>query len=55
MKLLKCKLCGGEVDIVANHRAVAKKIKCRKCNYSNLSYKDKPMPEIVVIKKNSNE
>jgi hypothetical protein len=35
MKLLRCKLCAGEVDIVGNERSFLKKIKCRKCGYTN--------------------
>lgn len=49
MKLLKCKLCYGEVDIIGNFRAVVKKIKCRQCQYSNIT--EKPAPEVVIIKK----
>lgn len=51
MKLLKCKLCGGEVDIINNHKAVNKIIKCRKCGYSNNKIKSKKVTEIVIIKK----
>lgn len=51
MKLLKCKLCHGEVDIIANYRAVNKTIKCRKCNYTNVSDKEKKSPEVVIIRK----
>lgn len=50
MKLLKCKLCHGEVDIIGNFRAITKKIKCRECHYSNAS-KEKTLPEVVVLKK----
>jgi hypothetical protein len=50
VKILKCKLCDGEVDIIANHRSVSKKIKCRKCKFTNLN--DKPSePEVVIIRK----
>jgi hypothetical protein len=51
MKLLKCKLCHGEVDIIGNFRGVTKKIKCLNCKYSNSSDKEKILPEVVVIKK----
>ena len=51
MKLLKCKLCAGEVDIVGNTRLINKKIKCRKCGFSNLKEDSKKITtEIVVIK-----
>ena len=50
MKILKCRVCDGEVDIVGNHRSVSKKIKCRKCKYTNVV--DKPNePEVVIIRK----
>ena len=51
MKLLKCKLCYGEVDIIGNYRSVNKKIKCRKCHYTNAQEKEKLVTEVVVIKK----
>lgn len=35
MKLLKCKLCRGEMDIVGSERAINKKVKCRQCGFSN--------------------
>lgn len=52
MKLLKCKLCSGEVDIVGNYKAVNKKVKCKKCHFSNLEKNDnKKLTEVIVIKK----
>jgi hypothetical protein len=51
MKLLKCKLCNGEVDIIGNHRAICKKIKCRKCHYTNAHEKEKIITEVVILKK----
>ncbi len=50
MKLLKCKICRGEVEIVNNHRGINKKIKCTKCGFNNIEEKKK-YPEIYVIKK----
>lgn len=52
MKFLKCKVCGGEVDVVGNERAVHKKIKCRKCGITNQS--ESKGPEVVIIRKRSN-
>ncbi len=49
MKLLKCKICLGEVDIVGNDRSINKKIKCRKCGFSNEM--ENKGPEIVVIRR----
>lgn len=48
MKLLRCKICYSEVDIVDNEFSVVKKTKCRKCNYSNETEKG---PEVFVIRK----
>lgn len=49
MKLLRCKLCRGEVDIIGNEKAVQKNIKCRKCGFTNDD--QKLVTEIIVIKK----
>lgn len=49
MKLLKCKLCSGEVDIIGNERSINKKIKCKKCGFTNES--ECKFPEVVVIRK----
>lgn len=50
MKLLKCRVCGGEVDIIDSDRSVNKKIKCLKCGFSNDDLPQKK-PEIVIMKK----
>ena len=49
MKFLKCIVCDGEVDIISPDRATNKKIKCRKCGFTNCS--ERKEPEIVVIRK----
>jgi hypothetical protein len=49
MKLLKCKLCSGEVDIIGNEKAINKKIKCKKCGFSNEN--ESKFPEVVIIRK----
>jgi len=54
MKLLRCKLCKGEVDVIGNERAVQKKIKCLKCGYSNAKDTNNSVrkePEVVIIRK----
>ena len=54
MKFLKCKICLGEVDIIGNERAINKKIKCRKCGFTNQV--EPKGPEVFVIRKRpSNE
>lgn len=50
MKLLKCKICLGEVDIIGNDRAINKKTKCRKCGFSTEAEAPKG-PEVVIIRK----
>jgi hypothetical protein len=49
MKLLKCKMCKGEVDVIGNDRAVNRKVKCRKCN--NTTEPEHKSPEVVIIRK----
>ena len=51
MKLLRCKLCRGEMDVVGGERAINKKVKCRKCGYSNENETGRKEPEVVVIRK----
>lgn len=51
MKLLKCKLCRGEVNIIGNERAVNKKIKCSKCGFSNEKEAETAGPEVVIIRR----
>ena len=53
MKLLRCKLCHGEMDIIGNSRAVFKKVKCMKCGYTNAA--EKPTPEVLIIRKRKSE
>lgn len=50
MKLLKCKLCRGEVDLVNSARGIIKQTKCRRCGFSNEEVSPKG-PEIVIIRK----
>lgn len=51
MKLLRCKMCRGELDVVSNERGVNKKVKCRQCGFNNMDEPEKKGPEIVVIKR----
>ena len=54
MKLLKCIVCNGEVDIVGNEYAINKLIQCRQCGFSNQNVAKKE-PEVVIIKKRINQ
>jgi hypothetical protein len=49
MKILKCIICHGEADIINSDKSVVKKIKCRKCGFTN--YVETKEPEIIVIRK----
>jgi uncharacterized Zn finger protein len=51
MKLLRCKLCRGELDIVGGERSINKKVRCRQCGYTNANEPDKKGPEVVIIRK----
>lgn len=50
MKLLKCKICMGEADLVGDEHTVNRKVKCRKCGFTNDAPENKG-PEVVVIRK----
>lgn len=54
MKLLRCKLCHGEMDIVGGERAVHKKVKCRECGYSNEDKQDQKEPEVIIVRRRNN-
>lgn len=50
MKLLKCKLCNGETDLVGNERSVERKVKCQKCGFTNANVeKMSSGPEVIVM------
>jgi len=50
MKLLKCKICKGDVDLIGNGHAINRKVKCDKCNNTERHSKS---PEVFVIRKKS--
>jgi DNA-directed RNA polymerase subunit RPC12/RpoP len=49
MKLLKCIVCAGEVDLVGEEHSINRKVKCRKCGFTNEV--ENKGPEVVVIRK----
>lgn len=55
MKLLKCKLCHGEMDIISNEKGVHKKVKCNRCGWSNENSQEHKDPEILIIRKRNNK
>jgi hypothetical protein len=50
LKFLRCKICGGEAEIIDEDVLVYKKMKCHKCGFTNGNPKRKE-PEIIIIKK----
>jgi hypothetical protein len=49
MKLLKCALCEGEVDIIGNEHSITPKTKCRKCGLGPTE--EVKGPEIIIMRK----
>ena len=49
MKILKCIICKGEADIIESDKSINKKIKCKKCGFTN--HIETKEPEIIVIRK----
>ena len=49
MKFLRCKICSNEVDLLNDDHSSLKKIKCRKCGFTNEN--TIKGPEIVIIRK----
>lgn len=49
MKLLKCLICRGEVDIIGNEHLASKKIRCQDCGFTN--QEEKHQPEVIVMRK----
>lgn len=49
MKLLKCKICDGEIDIIGGEYAINKIVQCQKCGFTN--EKELKYPEVVIIRK----
>jgi len=42
MKILKCCLCDGELEIIGDKYEINKKIKCRDCGFSNDTKQKEP-------------
>lgn len=53
MKLLRCKICSGEVDIFGTNKSISKRIKCKKCGFNNFKdfKQNNKSAEIIFIKK----
>lgn len=50
MKLLRCKLCRGECEIIGNERTVNKKVCCLNCGYTNAEEPARKEPEVMIIR-----
>ncbi len=50
MKLLKCIICGGEVELIDDSGEVLKKTKCQKCGFATGQFEPKT-PEVLIIRK----
>ena len=50
MKLLKCKLCNGEVDIIDNDHSINKKTKCLKCGHTS-GESEQRGPEVIIMRR----
>lgn len=49
MNIIRCLICKGELEIVGNFKAIEKKVKCKKCNFTNAAAEKEP--EVVVIRR----
>lgn len=50
MKLLKCKICNGEMDLIGNERSIERKVRCHKCGFTNVNDKlAESFPEVITI------
>lgn len=50
MILLKCKLCMGEINIIGNEKLINKKVKCKKCGFTN-GESEQNFPEVIILRK----
>jgi ribosomal protein S27E len=48
MKILKCKVCDSEVDVIGNDSSVKRKIKCSRCDKDIV---ETTGPEIIIVRK----
>ena len=54
MKLFRCIICGGEIEIIdATDGSINKKVKCLKCGFTNFNDHKSKEPEIIIIKRKS--
>jgi len=53
MKLLKCRVCDGEMELNSDERGVVRHARCLKCGYCGecAGSKEKREPEVVVIRR----
>jgi len=52
MKILRCIICNGEVELVIDDRSTNKKVRCSKCGFTNCTPTTNiKEPEIFIIRK----
>jgi hypothetical protein len=59
MRFLRCKICGGEIDIIDDYEhSTHKKVKCRCCLFSNTenqncstTFSQPKYPDVICIKR----
>lgn len=49
MDIIRCLMCKGELEIVGNLKGIEKKVKCKKCNFTNFATEREP--EVTIIRR----
>lgn len=49
MSIINCLFCKGELEIIGNLKGFEKKVKCKKCNFTNVSIEKEP--EVIVVRR----
>ena len=51
MKILRCIVCNGEVDVLDGDKSVNKTVKCRCCGFTNSQIYKRKEPEVLIIRR----
>lgn len=49
MSIINCLFCKGELEIIGNLKGFEKKVKCKKCNFTNVSIEKEP--EVIIVRR----
>ncbi len=49
MSIINCLFCKGELEIIGNLKGFEKKVKCKKCKFTNVSIEKEP--EVTIIRR----